>query len=110
MKNKIIIVFVIIILAYFLINGISENRVLKRQIKDIEKEKVVLLQGINTRENSIKIHEKTIYKLQKERDSLQKLISNVKINNNNAKIKYLNSNVNERIAIFTDLATNTDKR
>lgn len=110
MKNKIIIVFVILILAYFLINGISENRVLKRQIKDIEKEKVVLLQGINTRENSIKIHEKTIYKLQKERDSLQKLISNIKINNNNAKIKYLNSNVNERIAIFTDLATNRDKR
>lgn len=109
------IALILIILIFSTVSSSGENKRLKRainekelQIKKLESQKIAIFESIKKDSLKIAARDAVILDLSKKEDSL---INNLKyFKNEKFKIKrhYVNSNVTERIRLFSSLATETD--
>lgn len=104
------IILIVMLIATFSTNG--ENKRLKtsineneQKIKKLETEKITIFESIEKKSEQIRLKDSIIQEL-KNKENL--LINNLKtLKNERIKLKntYFNSNVNERVRIFSELAT-----
>jgi predicted nuclease with TOPRIM domain len=107
------IILTVMIVATFSTSGenkrlktsINENR---QKIKELENEKIAIFESIEKKSELINQKDSIILELKKSEGTL---IDNLKqLKNERIKLKtaYFNNNVNERIRIFSKLASDTD--
>ena len=104
------IILIVMLVATFSTNGenkrlktsINEN---KQKIKELENEKIVIFESIEKKSEQIRLKDSIIQEL-KNKENL--LINNLKTLKNERTIKqnaYSNSNVSERVRIFSELVS-----
>tara|TARA_R110000744_G_scaffold121116_2_gene225548 strand:+ start:19225 stop:19608 length:384 start_codon:yes stop_codon:yes gene_type:complete len=106
---------VLLIMILATVSSSRENKRLKRAIKANDK-KIEILENQKTplfkkiKEDSVKIVKKDslIFVLQIKEQTLKNTIKIFKNENNKIKSNYNNSSINERVRIFSELATRAD--
>lgn len=106
---------ILIVMAIATISSSGENKRLKtsinenkEKIKELESEKITIFESIEKKSEQIRLKDSIIRELKSKENLLINNLKTLKDERTRIKNAYFNNDVNERIRIFSELASETD--